>query len=184
MSNVTIGGRGGNPIPSTTLVATDQVTIFGDGSGQNPLTTNGGSGSARTVPVTVGDPTLGFPRLTPMRMIAPGPNDCVPCNAAASSAGATCSGLLTKAAIALAVDRSNDLFFSGPVDAPTADWDVVTGGSGGLSPGQDYYNDPANPGKLTTVRTSTSTQYISLIGVAFSPTRMLLNLPGAVQQVP
>jgi hypothetical protein len=89
MSSVTIGGRGGNPIPSTTLVTTDQVTIFGDGSGQNPLTTNGGNGSARSVPVVVGDPTMGFPRLTPVRMIAPGPNECVPCNAAASAASAT-----------------------------------------------------------------------------------------------
>lgn len=35
--------RSGNPVPSTTLVATDQVTIFGNGSGQNPLTAPGGT---------------------------------------------------------------------------------------------------------------------------------------------
>lgn len=56
--------------------------------------------------------------------------------------------------------------------ATTAQWDAITGGSGGLTPGSQYYLDPATAGKLTLAATSTTGQYLARIGQAISATEL------------
>lgn len=133
MSNVQFTGAG-NPIPSTTLVATDQVTIFGDGSGQNPLTTSGGSSGNAFQPIAftaqmllAGEPlaTAGGGSSAIVRSIA-GINN----GSAAQPIGVA---VPTLDGLSLRIQTS------GVADLPTTDWDVATGGSGGLTVGSVYY---------------------------------------------
>lgn len=64
----------------------------------------------------------------------------------------------------------------GVLTLPTAAWDAVTGGSGGLTPGARYYLDPSTLGGITTTPPSTSGQYLVVLGSAISTTTMLVNI--------
>lgn len=65
----------------------------------------------------------------------------------------------------------------GIFEATTAQWDTVTGGSGGLTPGAAYYVGAA--GLLTATKTTTSTQVPTLVGIAHSATKLQLGARGA-----
>ena len=65
--------------------------------------------------------------------------------------------------------------YKGILEATHAQWDaVVTGESGGLTPGANYFVSTVNPGKLVTSITATSGQFVSPVGVALSSTQMLI----------
>lgn len=64
---------------------------------------------------------------------------------------------------------------SGSFTATTAQWDAVTGQTGGLTFGAQYYLDAATAGKLTTTPPALGNQYVE-IGRAISTTTMLLRL--------
>jgi hypothetical protein len=66
---------------------------------------------------------------------------------------------------------------AGPITLTTAQWDAVTGQTGGLTPGP-YYLDPASPGKLSTV--GTSGQYFVPIGNAINTTTLAINLQPSI----
>jgi hypothetical protein len=59
---------------------------------------------------------------------------------------------------------------SGPVSATTAQWDAVTGQSGGLTPGAAYYLSPTVPGRITPIPPTDDAQYIVYVGTADSAT--------------
>jgi hypothetical protein len=65
----------------------------------------------------------------------------------------------------------------GNIMATTGQWDsVVTGGSGGLVAGAQYYLDDANPGKLVPAASipSTAGHYICYIGTAIDSTTLAI----------
>ncbi len=62
----------------------------------------------------------------------------------------------------------------GVVAATTGEWDVVTGGSGGLTINTTYYLSEATIGELTS--TPPSTGYIVPVGLALSTTQLKLNI--------
>lgn len=64
---------------------------------------------------------------------------------------------------------------SGILTATTGQWDAVTGGSGGLTPGSVYYLNAATAGLLTLTAPSTVGQLVVEVGVALSATEMELN---------
>lgn len=53
-----------------------------------------------------------------------------------------------------------DILAMGVVSFVTTDWDAVTGGSGGLTPGSVYYLSPATAGHLTLTAPTTATQTV------------------------
>lgn len=57
----------------------------------------------------------------------------------------------------------------------TAQWDAVTGGSGGLIAGLNYYVS-AVAGQLTNVPTTTPGQVVCVVGRALSPTILLVDV--------
>ncbi len=68
---------------------------------------------------------------------------------------------------------------AGTVTLTTAQWDLVTGGSGGLTPGSPYYlsfgfNDL---GHLTKVVVSDAGRFVVLAGIALDEVTMQLALP-------
>jgi hypothetical protein len=59
--------------------------------------------------------------------------------------------------------------------ATTGEWDTVTGGSGGLTAGAQYYLSDTTAGRLTTTPPSTTGRYVVNVGRALSTTVMLIN---------
>lgn len=91
--------------------------------------------------------------------------------AVASSVGTgKVAGLVYDAAIA--ASASGAYIVSGTLSQATALWDAVTGQTGGLTPGQDYFVDPSTPGRLTTTPPTATGSVISKVGTAQSATDM------------
>jgi hypothetical protein len=65
---------------------------------------------------------------------------------------------------------------SGIVTATTAQWDTVTGGSGGLVFNTLYFLDPATFGKLTATPPTTVGQCLTLVGRGLSTTELALSI--------
>lgn len=60
--------------------------------------------------------------------------------------------------------------------ATTGEWDAVTGGSGGLTPGAPYYVDAATAGMLTATAPTTTGQFVVRVGLASSTTEMDISI--------
>lgn len=60
----------------------------------------------------------------------------------------------------------------GILTATTGQWDVVTGGSGGLVANTPYYLDPDNPGMLTATAPTTTGDFVVRVGLALSTTEL------------
>lgn len=79
-------------------------------------------------------------------------------------------GLVADATIADTV--AGRIATDGVVAATTGEWDVVTGGSGGLTPSAIYYLSTSTAGQLTT--TVPTTDFLVPVGEAISTTKMRL----------
>lgn len=64
----------------------------------------------------------------------------------------------------------------GILTATTAQWDAVTGDTGGLTPGSFYYLDAATAGKLTKIPTETTGEYVAQVGQAVSTVQLVINI--------
>lgn len=64
--------------------------------------------------------------------------------------------------------------------ATTAQWDVVTGQTGGLTFNTTYFLDPSTAGKLTIVAPTTVGQLVVQIGQALSTTDLKINIQQSV----
>lgn len=62
----------------------------------------------------------------------------------------------------------------GKVSFATADWDAVTGGSGGLTPGAVYYLSPTTAGHLTTTAPTTASQTVVPVLFALTTTDAII----------
>ncbi len=62
----------------------------------------------------------------------------------------------------------------------TAQWDAVTGGSGGLVFNTDYFLDPATSGKITSTPPTTVGQLLVYIGTAMSTVDLMLDIDSPV----
>jgi len=60
--------------------------------------------------------------------------------------------------------------YAGPLELTTAEWDAITGGSGGLTPGTTYYLDDSAAGKFRTSNGATQ------CGVAMSSTVLFVQI--------
>lgn len=65
---------------------------------------------------------------------------------------------------------------NGRLTATTTQWDAITGQTGGLTPGDKYYLDPATAGKLTATPPSADGQVMAPIGQAVSSTVMSVDV--------
>lgn len=196
MSNFQIVGSG-NPIPSSTLVATDNETVFGDGSGQNPLTTNGGSVISAVVAFNLGGAGLMVNAGAPLATSTTA-------GQAAIASGAI-GGRLPAIGLAQPIPGSFSsggtvtdckAQTSGEMTLTTAEWDLITGGSGGLTEGIAYYvgtgvapyanllspvppNAPGTSSQRIGVALSTTTMLIEPAGVAGAGATLLTLIPAA-----
>jgi len=86
---------------------------------------------------------------------------------AAASSSCRVLGLVKDASIA--ASASGFIQTDGVLTATTAEWDAVTGGTGGLTPGAIYYLS-GTAGQLTTIPPAGSGQYVMKVGMAISTT--------------
>jgi len=108
---------------------------------------------------------------------------CSPVYSSAANAvtAAQADDLATSKAVGLANETiSNDgtgnVITEGILIASTAQWDAVTGDSGGLSYGATYYLDDAATGNLTSTAPTGSGNYVTPVGVAISETALIINV--------
>jgi hypothetical protein len=64
--------------------------------------------------------------------------------------------------------------------ATTAEWDAVTGGSGGLTFNTIYYLDPTTAGKMTSTAPTTVGQLVVQLGVALSTIDFKINIQQSI----
>lgn len=83
-------------------------------------------------------------------------------------------GLVADASIA--DTASGTIFTDGVLSATTGQWDAVTGGVGGLTPGTQYFLSTATAGNLQTTVASTANHCIVKIGTAVSATEMEVSI--------
>lgn len=95
---------------------------------------------------------------------------------ARANAGATINaiGLVRDAAISPAANGF--IQTDGALIATTAQWDVVTGETGGLVAGARYFLSPTTAGNLTRTAPSTVGQYVMQIGRAISTTALEISI--------
>jgi hypothetical protein len=86
-------------------------------------------------------------------------------------------GLVSAAAITSGA--SGSVAFAGVMAATTTQWDVVTGVSGGLTPGAMYYLSNLTDGALTTTAPVSGT--VAAVGRAMSTTKMALRFDATVK---
>lgn len=97
---------------------------------------------------------------------------CVYISAAATVKKALANAAATANAFGMVYDVSitnaaiGQIATFGLVNATTTAWDAVTGQTGGLTQGADYYMDPTTAGKITSTPPSTVGQYVVNLGTA------------------
>lgn len=69
------------------------------------------------------------------------------------------------------------LIYAGPIELTTAEWDALTGDTGGLVPNDRYYLSQGTAGKITKTRPVTGIR--APIGVALSDTVLLVQITDA-----
>ena len=83
-------------------------------------------------------------------------------------------GLVKDASVAAAA--SGIIQTDGILAATTGEWDAVTGGSGGLTPGSRYFLDPSTAGLLTTSAPTSAGNFVVSVGLAISTTEMDISI--------
>lgn len=83
------------------------------------------------------------------------------------------SGLATGTVLAAA---SGDVAVDGVLTASTGEWDAITGDTGGLTPGADYFLDAATAGLLTLTAPTTPGEFVVRVGHALSATEFEIEI--------
>jgi hypothetical protein len=87
---------------------------------------------------------------------------------------AVVSGLILDVSVADA--GIGGVLTDGKITATTAQWDAVTGDTGGLTPGSKYFLSAATAGKLTKTAPSADGQVLAPLGVAKSTTEFEITI--------
>lgn len=169
MTDVSVRTIRGPNTNSLAMATADQMTIFGNGTPDFPLTAEG----------TIGDlqgtffPPLPLNPLVGMAVVAVGGGQFAPASAAVGGDAAVC-GLIVDVNLATLeiVVRT-----TGDVTLTTAQWDLVTGQVGGLTSGLGYFASNVGLGRLTTTPSTAPGFSTSAVGVAFAPTVLILATP-------
>ncbi len=175
---------GGVPNATTFMVSADQDTIIGNGTTENPLRAgaSGGGGTFEAAfRVGLVDAEPGLPVFISFIAEVGGITTVQQSDVRAQPDGsfATVSGIVAS------VNESGTVQVqtSGLLTLTTAQWDAVTGDSGGLLQGSAYYVSVDPVGQLTSDAPAGPGQFVSRIGFAVSATTMLVEPAASVQNL-
>jgi hypothetical protein len=76
----------------------------------------------------------------------------------------------------IAAAATGNFACGGVLTLTTAEWDAVTGQTGGLTPGARYFVSPTTAGQITSTPPSTVGQVVALVGRATSTTDLEIEL--------
>lgn len=76
----------------------------------------------------------------------------------------------------VAASASGSIQTDGILTATTAQWDIITGGTGGLTAGSVYFLSSTTAGKLTLTAPTSSGEYVTRIGRALSTTQLDISI--------
>jgi hypothetical protein len=114
-----------------------------------------------------------FPIGTPVSQDAATAGSVIPANAGAGDVTLACTlGIATGAGVV--GGGPVPVQYLGPVHLTTAEWDVVTGETGGLVPGARYFTGHVEPGTLSRTTSIIPGDFIVFVGTATSPTDLFL----------
>lgn len=82
----------------------------------------------------------------------------------------TLPNVIGLASQAIVSGATGDVQTDGKLSATTAEWDLLTGQTGGLSPGAIYYLSNLDTGKLLIVPPETQGHYLVRLGIAINST--------------
>jgi len=89
---------------------------------------------------------------------------------------ATAKVLGLVADVSIAIAGTGNVLTDGRLTATTAQWDAVTGGTGGLTPGARYYLSPGTPGTLTLTVPSTDGHVVAPVMTARTTTEAEISI--------
>lgn len=116
--------------------------------------------------------TPGLPPGTPIAVPALGDSDTLVAAKANTFAQARAIGVLLGPAPS-ALGLRHAIRYNGEVTLPTAEWDAITGESGGLAFGRTYYVSAVTAGLLTSAAPTTP-DFVCAVGYAVSPTTLFV----------
>lgn len=174
---------GGVPNHSTALVSADQVTILGNGTAEDPLRASDAppeSGSTYVAAFRGGTPFPGMPvRVSPVS-VAGGVTTVQQATADVSSIGQFTTGqqVSTVDGVVKSVNEDGTVVVqeSGILTLTAGEWDVITGGSGGLALSSSYYLPFGGSDALSDTPPLFPGAYSSRVGVGLNETDMLLSV--------
>ncbi len=172
MSETQFVGR--NPAPAVAVVAVDRTTIRGTGTQWDPLHSASAPGSFTYVATTaevIGDLNLG----KAMRVDDVTTPPSVAFSEAALLGAPQVSGLVI-AAENIESGAIVTIQYDGIVTLTTAEWDAITGESGGLTVSATYYLSSTVPGDLTKTAPSAPATYTTQVGFALTATELQLQI--------
>lgn len=140
-----------------------------------PASGGGGTGTTQTFSKTNADTVTMF-KGTPVVITLANPNNIVR-GIATDFDLANIAGLVSDDSIILG--GSGAILSSGLFEQPTTTWDVITGGSGGLTGGRDYFLSDVTTGRITT--TPPTAGYVVKIGKAISSTILDVNVETPIE---
>lgn len=76
----------------------------------------------------------------------------------------------------IAIGATGAIQTDGKLAATTAEWDYLTGQTGGLTPGATYYLDDNGIGKLTVTPPTTQGNFLVRLGIAINPTDLEIKI--------
>jgi len=179
MSSVSIT-RGGRPVDVKSVASADQETIFGNGTAGSPLRASSSPGSTFAAAVANGTAQPGL-FVTPLssgafrfRRVALGDAS------ADDGTEQQIIGVIT----GVADNGFAQVQVGGIVELDESDWDVATGGSGGLVPAGVYYLAASPGGGITTSPPSGSGEFVVQVGIALNTTTMITSTPSVAIENP
>lgn len=81
----------------------------------------------------------------------------------------------------IAAANSGIVQTDGILSLTTGQWDTITGGTGGLTPGTVYWLSPTTAGRLTTTPPSAIGDFVLQVGRAFSETDLEISIAIPIQ---
>jgi hypothetical protein len=78
--------------------------------------------------------------------------------------------------VSIAAAASGDIIVDGILEATTGQWDAVTGDTGGLTPGSNYFLAAGSAGGLTTTAPSGAGEFVVRVGHALSSTEFEIEI--------
>lgn len=76
----------------------------------------------------------------------------------------------------IGIAGTGNVLTDGRLSATTGQWDAITGGSGGLTPGAVYWLDAATAGKMTSTAPTADGEFVCRLGSAISETEFEISI--------